>query len=165
MSAFPAGDESDGSSDEWDIGYSDKNIKPCAEVNVINRFFNTSNTVPFYICMIKKTFYLAGSSQRKYIWMEKIKSPPWKEPLLQEMSTWCASSWTGVCSCIYSFYYGETSYKAYKYMPISSSFNRPGRGDEAWFWMDSSHVRCPCGPLWAHWTAAGSWRKCKLQQR
>ncbi|XDV28913.1 hypothetical protein PO909_032106 [Leuciscus waleckii] len=31
MSAFPAGDESDGSSDEWDIGYSNKNIKPRAE--------------------------------------------------------------------------------------------------------------------------------------
>uniref|UniRef100_A0A673MVW9 Ankyrin repeat, SAM and basic leucine zipper domain-containing protein 1-like n=1 Tax=Sinocyclocheilus rhinocerous TaxID=307959 RepID=A0A673MVW9_9TELE len=29
--AFPAGDESDGSSDEWDIGYSDNNKKPCAE--------------------------------------------------------------------------------------------------------------------------------------
>ncbi|XP_077104991.1 ankyrin repeat, SAM and basic leucine zipper domain-containing protein 1 [Siphateles boraxobius] len=31
MSAFPAGDESDGSSDEWDIGYSDKNKKTCAQ--------------------------------------------------------------------------------------------------------------------------------------
>lgn len=30
--AFPAGDESDGSSDEWDIGYSDNNKKSCAEV-------------------------------------------------------------------------------------------------------------------------------------
>lgn len=30
--AFPAGDESDGSNDEWDIGYSDNNKKPCAEV-------------------------------------------------------------------------------------------------------------------------------------
>ncbi|XP_050991344.1 ankyrin repeat, SAM and basic leucine zipper domain-containing protein 1 isoform X2 [Labeo rohita] len=29
--AFPAGDESDGSSDEWDIGYSDNNKKSCAE--------------------------------------------------------------------------------------------------------------------------------------
>uniref|UniRef100_A0A8C1I177 Ankyrin repeat, SAM and basic leucine zipper domain containing 1 n=1 Tax=Cyprinus carpio carpio TaxID=630221 RepID=A0A8C1I177_CYPCA len=29
--AFPAGDESDGSNDEWDIGYSDNNKKPCAE--------------------------------------------------------------------------------------------------------------------------------------
>ncbi|XP_059362490.1 ankyrin repeat, SAM and basic leucine zipper domain-containing protein 1 isoform X2 [Carassius carassius] len=29
--AFPAGDESDGSNDEWDIGYSDSNKKPCAE--------------------------------------------------------------------------------------------------------------------------------------
>ncbi|XP_073706142.1 ankyrin repeat, SAM and basic leucine zipper domain-containing protein 1 [Garra rufa] len=29
--AFPAGDESDGSSDEWDIGHSEKNKKPCAE--------------------------------------------------------------------------------------------------------------------------------------
>uniref|UniRef100_A0A8C2AE77 Ankyrin repeat, SAM and basic leucine zipper domain containing 1 n=1 Tax=Cyprinus carpio TaxID=7962 RepID=A0A8C2AE77_CYPCA len=29
--AFPAGDESDGSSDEWDIGYSDNNKKTCTE--------------------------------------------------------------------------------------------------------------------------------------
>ncbi len=29
---FPAGDESDGSNDEWDIGYSDNNKKKNAEV-------------------------------------------------------------------------------------------------------------------------------------
>uniref|UniRef100_A0A8C2JRZ3 Ankyrin repeat, SAM and basic leucine zipper domain containing 1 n=1 Tax=Cyprinus carpio TaxID=7962 RepID=A0A8C2JRZ3_CYPCA len=29
--AFPAGDESDGSNDDWDIGYSENNKKPCAE--------------------------------------------------------------------------------------------------------------------------------------
>lgn len=42
--AFPAGDESDGSNDEWDIGYSDNNKKTCAEVNLMKIFFNTSNT-------------------------------------------------------------------------------------------------------------------------
>lgn len=52
--AFPAGDESDGSNDEWDIGYSDNNKKTCAEVNLTKRFLNSSNTrlVPCYILAI-----------------------------------------------------------------------------------------------------------------
>lgn len=49
--AFPAGDESDGSNDEWDIGYSDNNKKPCAEVKKKKRLFPTFNT-PLAPCVI-----------------------------------------------------------------------------------------------------------------
>lgn len=50
--AFPAGDESDGSNDEWDIGYSDNNKKTCAEVNLMKRFLVSSN-VMFWLASIR----------------------------------------------------------------------------------------------------------------
>lgn len=43
---FPAGDESDGSGDDWDIGFS----KPCAEVNLIASYVNPATFAP---CVVK----------------------------------------------------------------------------------------------------------------
>lgn len=53
--AFPAGDESDGSNDEWDIGYSDNNKKKNAEVRekVLSHVQHSSRPMCYILASVR----------------------------------------------------------------------------------------------------------------